>query len=184
MTAQVVPGYSTHQLWLLEDGSGEFSGALIPMPLPLEGTTQWQAMLDGFVEHAVRTQAQNQLDGLYEVSFWKDTQPELSGLLLKRLSKDVAADLPYIQMNRPLGLLALITDPDNGNHYAVLALANAFNSQTFTHRGQRILDAAVTGQAHRIDISQDRQLKVHTRAIGAALHLRLDEHLEKIKTDF
>lgn len=182
-TADQDKQYATHQLWLLDDPHGDFSGALIPMPLPLDATSQWQAVLDAVLTHAVKANPAADLDGLYEVMFWKDAQPELSGLLVRRLSTNIADALPHVTLGRPLGMIAFLTDPDTANKCAVLSLVGVIEPETLAVKPNRILASLATATGEPRTIAPNDDLRVITRAVGHALQLRLDEHMAKIKAE-
>jgi hypothetical protein len=174
-----IPTHSEHHIFLLDDPAGKFVGALVPARAPLDTTSQWQALLDTTLQHAVRSEPTGNIDGLYAFSFSKDPNPDHSGILLTRLSNNVADAIASSRLpHHSLGLVAIISEPDTGARTAICALLGGVVPDTYALRPNRILAAICDTHGNPIPAGMTNSSKIVTRAIGHVLLERLDRHVE------
>lgn len=171
---------TTHQAWLLDDGQGNFAGAVIPMEAPLETMNQWQAALDTIFAEAVAVDPHADINGLYSLTFTYETDPSNSGLLLTRLHSDLLTGYDRRLPHGALGLVAVTSESDSETRIAICSLTGGV-----THAGiirpNRTLCSLIdnTGKSTKPALSRDEKLSI--RAIGRFLHTRLDRHLESTR---
>lgn len=166
----------THQAWLLDDGAGNFTGAIIPIAAPLAGIDQWQRALDTILSEAIIVDPTANLNGMYVITFHRDENPQHSGLLMTRLRHDVLTGYEARLPESPLGLIAIMTDAE-GTRIAIATLSGGV-SETGAVRPNRTLCSIAdpTGANLKTPLSRSEQLAI--RAIGKFMHSRLDRHLE------
>lgn len=168
---------TTHQAWLLDDGEGNFTGAVIPMAAPLETMKQWQAALDTLFAEAVATDAHANIDGMYAITFYQDT--EHSGLLISRIRHDINTGYDARIPDGTFGLVAVTTEPDSNSRIVICSLSGGVTNGSI--RPNRILCAFIdaTGTAEKPTLTRGEKLAI--RAIGKFLLTRLDRHIESTR---
>lgn len=166
---------TTHQAWLLDDGQGNFTGAVIPMTAPLEAMTQWQSALDTIFAEAVTVDPQANIDGLYSITFHSDSTT--SGLLISRLRPNILEGYDSVIPHGSLGLVAVTTEPQTQSRIAICALTGGVTAAG-TIKPNRTLCSFVsaTGTSEKPALTRGEVLAI--RAIGKFLHGRIDKHLE------
>lgn len=158
---------------------GTFTGALMPMPTPLDTRSQWQTVLDGILAHATRLDPTGDLDGLY--AFWWPDMPDAGsrGLLMTRVhsgpldTSTLAATLPPAT----LALAHVLTDHDAGLRMATLAIRGYIADTTATPRADRILTTVLTTTGDLIAKPVDRPTGASARLLAGLLLDRLDRQL-------
>lgn len=169
---------TTHQAWLLDDGKGNFTGAVIPMTAPLETMTQWQSTMDTIFAEAVSVDPLANIDGLYSITFHVDQST--SGLLISRLSTTILEGYDSVIPHGSLGLVAVTTEPETKSRIAIAALTGGV-AASGNIKPNRTLCSFVNeiGESDKPRLTRGEILAI--RAIGRFLHGRIDRHLESTR---
>jgi hypothetical protein len=164
-----------HQAWLLDDGKGNFTGAIIPMNAPLETMSQWQATLDTVFAEAVTVDPLANIEGLYAITFYSD--PKVSGLLLSRLNPSIKEGYDSVIPHSSLGLLAVTQEPETKAHIVICSLTGVVTSAGKLKPNRTLVSFInFDGSVDRPSLNRGEVLAI--RAIGKFLHGRIDEHFE------
>lgn len=170
---------TTHHAWLLDDGQGNFTGAIIPMEAPLESTNQWQAAFDALFAEAVATDPDADINGIYSIVFHNDREnPHHSGLLVTRIDRTIAEGSSRNLPSGSLGLIAVTTESSEGTRVAICALSGGI-THTGALRSNRILCSIISNEGQVTKPALTREEKLAIRAIGRFLHERLDSFIER-----
>lgn len=160
---------------------GDFTGAVMPMAVPLDTTSQWRGLLHGMLRHLATTEPETRLDGLYTFTWWTgETEAKDSGLILTRVSEGlVSEDL----LNRPLpkdtlGLMLVHAGSKNDMRSAVLALRGYITNEGVS-RPDRYLAVLFNPQGSVFDARIDAQARTSTRLLSRFLLQALDRDLEQ-----
>jgi hypothetical protein len=79
--------HSEHDLWLLDDNEGKFTGALIEMSTPISSNKQWQALLNRLLGELVKVEETvATVNGVYAISFSESHYDKYAGMLISKIT--------------------------------------------------------------------------------------------------
>lgn len=162
-----------------QDLDNRFTGALMPMLIPIDTQLQWQSLIEGLISNAVSIDITANLDGLYVFSWWSDAQePNASGLLFTRLGDyTVSSNLCKVVLPKgTIGLLSLTTD-SQGQRLVALAISGYVSATTGKIRADRILGALITHDGKVAKNLTDRQ-REDMIYFGEILNNKLNSNIE------
>lgn len=164
-----------HQAWLLDDGRGNFTGAVIPMNAPLETMSQWQATLDIVFAEAVAVDPLASIEGIYSITFHADTK--VSGLLISRLNPSIKDGYNAVIPHSSLGLIAVTQEPETQTRIVICSLTGVVTSAGKLKPNRTLCSFInIDGSVDKPSLTRGEVLGI--RAIGKFLHGRIDEHFE------
>ena len=130
-----------------QDPDGRFTGALMPMPNPIDTELQWQSLIEGLISNAIAIDMDANLDGIYSFSWWAESrEPSHSGMLFTRMSDEAEHDSlnGYRLPNGTIGLFSLSSRKEMKNKLGVLAISGYVSVQNGRLRGDRILGTVIS----------------------------------------
>lgn len=162
-----------------QDIDSKFTGALMPMLIPIDTQLQWQSLIEGLISSAVSIDVKANLDGLYVFSWWSDAkEPEASGLIFTRLGDYiVSSNLDKVMLPKgTLGLLSITTDATN-QRLVALAISGYVTATTGKIRADRILGTLITQEGKVASSFSERQ-RDDMVYFGEILNKKLNSNIE------
>lgn len=142
-----------------QDPDGRFTGALMPMPNPIDTELQWKSLIEGLISNAIAIDVDANLDGIYSFSWWAENrEPSHSGMLFTRMSDEVESDSlnGYRLPGGTIGLFSLSSRKNLKNKLGVLSISGYVSIQNNRLRGDRIFGTVISdsGEVLRNALSQ------------------------------
>jgi hypothetical protein len=169
--------HSEHDLWLLDDNQGRFTGALIEMSTPISSNKQWQTLLNRLLGELVKVEDNvSTVNGVYTISFSESHYGKYAGMLISRISGDTFEESMMVTNLPPhsLGML-YINDDEVYNKVATFSLIAGDYSDKGIFSPNRVLATTIVNgtitSVRKNNVSPDLHNKITSAGKQMLNHL-------------
>lgn len=175
-------GFTEHKLWLLDDESSNFNGALIEMNAPMVSNAQWQIVLNEVLENFVKVESSiSSINGMYAVHYTESFGSDYAGLMFSKLKTVSLGDTTTVfdMPDKTSGMLN-ISETTKYSKVATLALTAGFYSEIDpSPKPNRVLGAVIKN--HELIVVRQHNVPPSTleliRNTGKSMIAQLDSNM-------